>query len=324
MRANGRKVMLDRGFFGREAELARAANWLSHPQHAVGRSPPCSSTGFRGSASRRSSTRSLGAPATSIPPWIVVRLDFDRGGLDIQDRVGLTLEITRQIAWELGEDAAALRSARLVAAGTGSTSYPNVKGGPGRARIPDELTRVLGEALRASGRKVLLVLDTVEVLRGHGETHPQRLFETLDELCERGASARCRSWLQDEASRSTSSRSASASGSSWADSTTTAPTACSVDSTSSPRRIPRIREVSDGIPLVLRLGALAVQESGVAALDGVTGRRELAATYLYRFLLSRIDDDNAPLAGAARPHRAPDQPRPDRRGAGAADGPEGT
>ena len=173
------KVMLERGFFGREAELARAENWLSHPH--IGRPvtalfinglPGIGKSTFIDEVARRA--------RDSVPPWIVVRLDFDRGGLDIQDRVGLTLEITRQIAWELGEDAAALRSARLVAAGTGATSYPNVKGGPGRARIPDELTRVLGDALRASGRRVLLILDTVEVLRGRGETHPQRLFETLD------------------------------------------------------------------------------------------------------------------------------------------------
>jgi hypothetical protein len=291
------KVMLERGFFGREAELARAEAWLSHPQ--IGRPvtamfinglPGIGKSTFIDEVARRA--------REDVPPWIVVRLDFDRGGLDIQDRVGLTLEISRQIAWEMGEDAAALRSARLVAAGTGSTSYPSVKGGPGRARIPEELTRVLGDALRASGRRVLLILDTVEVLRGRGETHPQRLFETLDELCGRGLSplsviAAGRGEPLDIIPERIGERMELG----------------GLDDDSSdgllggfdiePAAYPRIREVSDGIPLVLRLGALAVQESGVAALDGVTGRRELAATYLYRFLLSRIDDDT--LRSLAQP-----------------------
>ena len=252
------KVMLDRGFFGREDELESAERWLTHPQSSrpvkalfVNGLPGIGKSTFIDEVARRASDR--------VPPWIVVRLDFDRGGLDIQDRVGLTMEISRQIERELGEDAAALRAARRAAAGAGATSSPYVKGGAGRARLPDELTRVLGEALRASGSAVLLILDTVEVLRGRGETHPLRLFETLDELCSRGLRplsviAAGRGEPLDIVPERIGDRIELG----------------GLDDDSAdgllggfdvaPESYSRIREVSDGIPLVLRLGALAVQE----------------------------------------------------------------
>lgn len=291
------QAMLSRGFFGREDELERAEAWLSRPQFGapvtalfINGLPGIGKSTFIDEVARRS--------AQADPPRILVRLDFDRGGLDVQDRIGLALEIARQIAWEMGDDAAALRAARLAAAAAGATSSPHVKGGYGRSRIPDELTRVLGDALRASGRPVLVILDTVEVLRGRGETHPIRLFETLDELCDRGLQplsviAAGRGEPLDSIPDRISARMEL--GGLDDDSADGLLGRFDIE----PATYPRIREVSDGIPLVLRLGALAVSESGVDALEGVTGRRELAATYLYRFLLSRIGDDT--LRALAQP-----------------------
>lgn len=292
------KVLLERGFFGREEELERAAAWLSRPYSAR---PPVTALFINGLPGLGKSTfiDEVARRATDqVLPWIVVRLDFDRGGLDVQDRVGLAMEITRQIAWELGKDAAALRSARLAAAGTGARSTPNVKGGSRRASIPDELTRVLGGALRASGRGVLLILDTVEALRGRGETHPQRLFETLDELFTRGLSplsiiAAGRGEPLDTIPERIGDRIEL--GVLDDDSADGLLGGFAIERAA----YPAIREVSDGSPLVLRLVALSVQASGMAALDGVTGRRELASTYLYRFLLSRIGDET--LRSLARP-----------------------
>ena len=289
--------MLSRGFFGRQPELERAEKWFTHPQS--GR--PVTALFINGLPGIGKSTfiDKIAQRATEAdPPWIILRLDFDRGGLDVQDRVGIALELTRQIAWELGDDAAALRSARLNAAAVGASSAPNVKGGAGRSVIADELTRALGDALASSGRPVLLILDTVEVLRGRGETHPLRLFETLDQLCERGLKplsviAAGRGDPLDVVPERIGDRIELG----------------GLDDDSAdgllggfdiaPATYPLIREVSDGIPLVLRLGALAVMESGVEALDGVAGRRELAASYLYRFLLSRIGDER--LRSLAQP-----------------------
>jgi hypothetical protein len=52
--------------------------------------------------------------------------------------------------------------------------------------LPEVLVTKLGEAVTASGRPVLVVLDTLEVLRGRGETHPASLFAWLDQLLDRG------------------------------------------------------------------------------------------------------------------------------------------
>jgi len=52
----------------------------------------------------------------------------------------------------------------------------------------------------------------------------------------------------------------------------------------------QICDLADGNPLVLRLAALAVRDAGPEALTKAKGRREVAAAYLYRFLLSRIGD----------------------------------
>ena len=51
-----------------------------------------------------------------------------------------------------------------------------------------------------------------------------------------------------------------------------------------------IRELAEGNPLVLRLAAMAVRDAGPEALTRARGRKEVAAAYLYRFLLSRITD----------------------------------
>lgn len=46
----------------------------------------------------------------------------------------------------------------------------------------------MGAAVRSHGGQVVLVLDTLEVLRGHGETRPILLFEVLDNLVRAGLS----------------------------------------------------------------------------------------------------------------------------------------
>lgn len=289
-------VMLDRGFYGRETEITRAENWLNHP-HTRRPVTALYVNGLPGIGKSTLIDEVIDHASGQSPPWIIVRLDFDRGGLDVRDLVGLTMEISRLVSRELGPASVSLRPARLHAAGAGSTTGPNVKGA-GRDRIPDDLSLALGQAVRASGRPVLLMLDTMEVLRGRGQTHPLRLFETLDELCERGLQplaviAAGRGQALDGVPERIGERIELA----------------ELDDLSAdqlldqfhlaPAVTPRIREVSAGIPLVLRLGARLVSGSGAHALDRVAGRRELASAYLYRFLLSRIDDEK--LRALAQP-----------------------
>jgi len=66
-----------------------------------------------------------------------------------------------------------------------------------------------------------------------------------------------------------------------------------------PTAFDAINELADGNPLVLRLAARVAKEAGPQALTGAEGRREVAAAYLYRFLLSRIGDPK--LRGLAEP-----------------------
>ncbi len=280
-------AMLGRGFVGREQELADIAIWLAS-EPAPSRVRTVFITGLPGIGKSTLVDEAAHRASSATPPWIVVRLDFDRSGLDVQDRVGLTMEISRQVANEIGEQAADLRQARLVAAGTTPSSSPDVKG-EAREHVPDELSRVLGDAVQNAGRPILMLIDTIEVLRGRGETHPIRLFECLDELQARRLSPMAvlsagrgdaldpvakriglhikLTGLSDEASDQ------------LLQSLDIAPTA---------RR--KISDLAEGNPLLLRLAAQVVHEAGVEALSQAQGRSEVAAAYLHRFLLSRIKD----------------------------------
>jgi hypothetical protein len=281
------EAMLRRGFYGRELELAQIAEWLTKP--ALAR--PVRSLLISGLPGIGKSTLidEAASRASSVePPFLLVRLDFDRSALDVQDRVGLTMEISRQVSIAVGNEAATLQQARLVAAGATPTPTVAVKG-EGREHVPDELSTVLGEVVARAGRPILMLLDTMEVLRGRGETHPGRLFDCLDELCARGLRplavvAAGRGDALDSAPDRIGRR-IELEGLDPADADAML-TRLEVP----PTAFPTINELAEGNPLVLRLAARVAREAGPQALSGAEGRREVAAAYLYRFLLSRIGD----------------------------------
>lgn len=288
--------VLSHGFLGREADVARAEEVLRHPT----RQPPVPALYISGLPGIGKSTfihEMMRRARSQSPSYIVIRLDFDRGGLDVQDLLGLTLEVCRQVVQELGASASELDSARIHAAGAGLTTQPSIKG-QGRDHVPDELASVLGEVVRRSGHPVLMVLDTMEVLRGRGETHPVRLFEALDQLCRHGV----RPLAVLAAGRGQALDGVPERVSDWielsgldGDSADLLLSRLDVE----PTLFPSIREASGGVPLILRLCAGAVGEDGARAPGGAAGRRELASVYLYRFLVSRIED--AALRALARP-----------------------
>jgi AAA ATPase domain len=281
------EVMLSRGFFGRVSETQQIAAWLARPTTKrpvtalfVTGLPGIGKSTLVDEAARRASEAS--------PPWIVVRLDFDRSALDVQDLVGLTMEIARQVSIAVSDEAERLRRALIAAAGAAPSADPDVKG-ERREHVPDELAFTLGAVIRGAGRPILLILDTLEVLRGRGETHPGRLFACLDELCDRGLTplavvAAGRGDALDSAADRIGSR-IDLPGLDPAD----------ADAMLGGLGVPQtafadIRELAEGNPLVLRLAAMAVRDAGPEALTRARGRQEVAAAYLYRFLLSRITD----------------------------------
>jgi hypothetical protein len=283
------EAILGAGFFGREAELVKLASWTARPTTE----PPVRALLVSGLPGIGKSTlveeASRRAANTPDQPAIVIRFDFDRGGLDIQDLVGLTLEFSRQVAIELGEKAASLSQARVAAAGTTPTSRPAVKGET-LEHVPQELAAVLGEVVQQSGRPLLIVLDTLEVLRGRGETHPERLFRFFDQLVARGAHpmailAAGRGDALDSAPDRLADR-INLPGLEPAQADAMLRSLQVPESAFEP-----IRNLADGNPLVLRLAALTTRKAGATALQEVKGKREVAAAYLYRFLLSRIDND---------------------------------
>ena len=281
------EVMLNRGFFGRVSETQQIAAWLARPTTKrpvtalfVTGLPGIGKSTLVDEAARRASEAS--------PPWIIVRLDFDRSALDVQDLVGLTMEIARQVSIAVGDEAERLRRALIAAAGAAPSADPDVKG-ERREHVPDELAFTLGAVIRGAGRQTLLILDTLEVLRGRGETHPGQLSACLDELCDRGLTplavvAAGRGDALDSAADRIGSR-IDLPGLDPAD----------ADAMLGGLDVPQtafadIRELAEGNPLVLRLAAMAVRDAGPEALTRARGRKEVAAAYLYRFLLSRITD----------------------------------
>jgi len=167
--------LLRREFAGRDAELRRIRDWVSS-----GRStPPVETlfvTGLPGIGKSYLLDRAVAEARNDARP-IVLRLDFDRNGLTLNDADRIVHELSRQLGNALPEHSDTLRRMRLKYASSSTESSD---------LLPTELVDTMCEVVRTSQLRLILVLDTLEVLRGHGETHPRRLFELLDTLVERG------------------------------------------------------------------------------------------------------------------------------------------
>jgi len=299
-RAQARQRVVERGFVGRETEMETIEAWLAAPVDTA----PVTCLFLSGAPGIGKSTLLAEALRRSYDKRhpLVLRLDFDRAGLDVRDLVGLTMEAARQLAEQMGGRAQDLVDARLEA---GSAPERSVKSQLTlRQILPSALANKLGEAVTDSGRPVLVVLDTLEVLRGRGETHPESLFVWLDSLLTRGVrpmsvlaagrgdaldglrqiadgagahdpddsrSPRVKrlqiGGLEDEAAKAL------------------------LDKLGAPLRLwPELLELANGHPLKLRLGAEIARRTGLDHLPRGRRRKEVDAAFLYRFLLSRIEE----------------------------------
>ena len=316
-RSDKRQRVADRGFFGRDLQLAEIAQWLSQPVNA----PPVTCLFVSGGPGIGKSTLLAEAVRrhcdTQKP--LVLRLDFDRAGLDVQDLRGLTVEAARQLAEQLGDkpgDPAgtagrALWDERMLAA---EVEVFNGKSNVTlRQSLPEALVTKLGEAVAAAGRQVLVVIDTLEVLRGRGQTHPVTLFHWLDSLVRRGV----KPMLVLAAGRGDILDSLRQIGPvSVALNVAPSPSDASALSTEPARvrllKLPGLEDdaakallarleappalwdqllnLAQGNPLKLRLAAEIANRVGAGKLPARRRDQEVDAAFLYRFLLSRIEE----------------------------------
>ncbi|WP_432877213.1 AAA family ATPase [Kribbella sp. CA-245084] len=273
-----------REFFGRTAEIAQIIRWLDN---AVAGQPASTLyidglPGIGKSALLEEITAKLLQPDDQ---WVVVRFDFDRAGLDVLDPAGLTLELARQLSAQLPGAEHQIQQARERAA-----SAPWLKGYT-QPQIPEELGPVLANALSNPSRRIFLTLDTLEVLRARGETHPWQLFGWLNQLATvlnvpiaivgagrgealDGTQARVDERISltglDDGSADRLLERLEVDPGAWAD----------------------VRMIANGNPLALRLAAKFANEHGTRDLPKARGRGALAVPYLYRFILSRLEDES--------------------------------
>lgn len=267
--------LLRREFAGRHAELRRIRDWVASGQST----PPVETlfvTGLPGIGKSYLLDRAVAEARHDSRP-IVLRLDFDRNGLTLNDADKIVHELSRQLGNSLPEHSDALRRMRLKYASS-STERSDL--------LPTELVDTMGEVVRASELRLILVLDTLEVLRGHGETHPRRLFELLDTLVERGVAPMAvlsagRGDALDPV-RKRIRKPVMELGGLGREEADTLLGRLGVN----PDLFATIYDRSGGgHPLKLRLWARLSDQ-----LDDIDDSEDITAAYLYRVLLSRIDD----------------------------------
>lgn len=284
--AGGRRPdpLLQHGVVGREPELSRV---LAHCRAAWSGGPHALFIGGVGGVGK---STILAEAVRRLEPDapLVVSLDFDRPSLDGRDIVGLSLETARQLAIALGPRGAALHDARLKAAGAQSGLIKAERRSP-----PTGLLREAGGLVQASGRPVLVILDTVEVLAARGDSHPLAVLRFLDACRDAGiVPLAVLAAGRGDVPMLIRDRIVALPPLTGLDDRSAADLVQRLD-VPSPAR-PALLSLARGNPLVLRLGARLVAQAGPDALDGsgLAGRasERIVAGQLYRLVLSRLSD----------------------------------
>lgn len=177
-----RETILTERFSGREDQIDQIVGWINRPNTAVGGKIQCllvrGIPGIGKSALLEAACERVEAQGQKL---IVVRFDFDRPALDVLDPVGLTLEFARQVGTQVPEHAVELKARRLAMA-----SAERLKGSRDtRYELQEiEVIDAAQQALTDARARLLLVLDTLEVLRGRGPSHPLQLFAWIDRIAQ--------------------------------------------------------------------------------------------------------------------------------------------
>ncbi|MFN9926134.1 MAG: AAA family ATPase, partial [Phenylobacterium sp.] len=282
-RRDRRQRIAERGFFGREGEQDIIRDWIAKPFGT----PPVRCLLIAGAPGIGKSALLEHAVAEflAVPTALVVRLDFDRAGLDVVDQRGLTLEVARQLGEGLGENGVALLDKRIAASAVGEAA----KSEPVRraTNAPRELLATIGSTV--GPRPILFVLDTLEVLQGRGVTQAENLFSWLDQFVRvtslpvRVLAAGRGDPLAGIRSRVENSIPLMGLGAEPA-------TELLAKMEVPPQAWSDVLAIADGNPLRLRLAGEIVKRVGLSDLVKARGRLSLEADFLYRFLLSRIED----------------------------------
>ncbi len=290
-----------RGFVGRVQELEEIQQWVSRAPSGIVQclflhgGPGIGKSALLAEAVRRDSMHRHS---------LLLRLDFDRSGLDVQDQLGLTMEAVRQIAEQLDDGGGMLPQERLRAGSELGRSTFEKEGYVLRREFPFQLAAALAKGVRQSNRPVLVVLDTLEVLRSKGETHPESLFEWLDLLVRSGVTplhvlAAGRGDALDTLSQIGERLDASQLQFRSAERVMTRPllkledwaAVQLLERLNTPEHfIDQVLELAQGNPLKLRLGSEIVKRHGLRDLPSRPVGNQVDAAFLYRLLLSRIDD----------------------------------
>lgn len=228
---------------------------------------------------------SVQAASAQVPP-ILVRLDFDRAGLDVLDELGLTTEVARQVANQAGLSGRSLLNDRLRSASLVSRSEESASAQ--RRAFPFQLAAAIGKTVAEAGREVLVVLDTLEALRSRGDTHPPALFRWLDRLVDSGlAPVRVLGAGRDDTLPSGPNEPDRVGVLVEVDPLDAGSAAAFMEQLGVPPALRAdLARIAEGNPLLLRVAASVVGEGAIGAHQ----EGELADAYLYRILLSRIDD----------------------------------
>ncbi len=286
-------AILGDGFVGREDELTRLANWIATPQSQA----PLKAlyiSGIAGVGKSFLMEQTIQNARDNHTP-IFVRLDFDRSGLNVMDRESFIDEISRQVGDGLPDVALMLRDLRLKIAGKDAP----VSGGEGT--LPqDRLIEAIATVVRRTDRTLLIILDTLEVLRSTGETRIEALFENLDLLAHAGIEkisiiAAGRGNALEPARDRLAGEPIHLTGLSQ--------TACQafLKARNVPEKFwPRVMALAHGNPLFLLLAAKAVAHDDFDQTEIPTDATfETIGGYLYRAILSRVPDPLRDLATEA-------------------------
>lgn len=285
-RRTRRREMGERGFFGRERELAAMLHALhSTSGKGLGAVVVSGLPGIGKSALVEQTISKFAEGARTL----TARLDFDRAGLDATSPTTLLMEVARQIVDRLGAGAGELRNARLASAGAGGREELR---GVRRTALPRSLLDTLSRTLMKAERTLLVAVDTLEALEARGATHAEQLVTTLERLAE-SLGGRLRVLIAGRAPPRPDLLRRVGGLHVELDGLREEPARYLLSALGVDERDQQVvLRRAQGVPLALRLGAVIVRTGGSAALAKAGAEaREFTSALLYRILLSRIEDD---------------------------------